>query len=154
MIKCNTFFNEKKLVPKEKLKFRPSAYAVIINKKKILLLNIRSTGRFSFPGGGVEIGEKIKNALKREIKEEIGAEIKIGEFLQFQESFGYYDPYDEAYQNISFFFLCDLKENKPFKNMIEENEEINPEWVDISSLKIKDFQVYFQKFVQFLKNNF
>lgn len=36
-------------------------------------------GYWEFPGGKVESGEDHKTALKREIKEELGCEVEIGE---------------------------------------------------------------------------
>jgi ADP-ribose pyrophosphatase YjhB (NUDIX family) len=35
-------------------------------------------GTWSLPGGAVELGEKVADALKREVFEEIGIEIKVG----------------------------------------------------------------------------
>jgi mutator protein MutT len=38
-------------------------------------------GKWEFPGGSVEFGETLKNALTREISEEFGVEIQVGELL-------------------------------------------------------------------------
>ena len=38
-------------------------------------------GGWEFPGGKVESGEKPKQALKREIMEEVSTEIKVGELI-------------------------------------------------------------------------
>ena len=39
-------------------------------------------GTWSLPGGAVELGEKIIDALKREIREEIGIEIEVGGLIR------------------------------------------------------------------------
>lgn len=38
-------------------------------------------GRWEFPGGAVEFGERLADALRREIHEEYGIEIAVGELL-------------------------------------------------------------------------
>ncbi len=62
--------------------------AIIINEKGEILLGKRSekavyyAGYFGLPGGFIEYGEKMEDAIKREIKEELGVEateVKRGE---------------------------------------------------------------------------
>ena len=42
-------------------------------------------GWWEFPGGKTEAGESLEHALKREIREELGAEIEVGELLDIVE---------------------------------------------------------------------
>lgn len=61
--------------------------ALIQNERGELLLALRSQqaknerGKWEIPGGAVEFGETLKQALQREIREEIGIEIEVGELL-------------------------------------------------------------------------
>lgn len=60
-----------------------SAGVMIINDKGQIFLAQRGPkaknerGCWENPGGGVEFGEKLEDAAKREVKEEYGAEIEI-----------------------------------------------------------------------------
>ena len=52
--------------------------AVILNGDKILLekrKNMPSKGKWSVPGGLVELGESVENAVIREVKEETGLDV-------------------------------------------------------------------------------
>ena len=53
--------------------FRVSLKAVVINKDGLVLI-VKETGRdwWDFPGGGLDHGETIKDALIRELYEEVG----------------------------------------------------------------------------------
>lgn len=60
--------------------------AVIVNKNKEVLCALRSksmslSNYWEFPGGKVEEGEDHKEALVREIKEELLCDIQVGEFI-------------------------------------------------------------------------
>jgi A/G-specific adenine glycosylase len=71
------------LKPKVKVPHYIVTAAVIIRKGKILLAKRLSKGllggMWEFPGGKVEKGESLKSCLAREIREELGVEIRIGE---------------------------------------------------------------------------
>jgi len=60
-----------------------SVGAFIVNDKKEILLLKRSQkaknekGKWEAPGGAVEFGEKLEEAIRREIREELGVEIEI-----------------------------------------------------------------------------
>lgn len=61
--------------------------ALIFNAEDKLLLGLRGPlaknerGKWEIPGGAIQFGETFEEALKREIKEEIGVEIRIIELL-------------------------------------------------------------------------
>jgi ADP-ribose pyrophosphatase YjhB (NUDIX family) len=62
--------------------------AVILRRDSVLLIQ-RGTpplvGEWSLPGGVVEIGETLHEALKREIKEETNLEIRVGPLVELFE---------------------------------------------------------------------
>lgn len=59
--------------------------AVIEKDGKILIakrrIGDRHGGRWEFPGGKVDLGETPEACLKRELKEELGIEAEVGEFI-------------------------------------------------------------------------
>ncbi len=65
--------------------------SIIVNDKNEVLLVKRSknsktfAGMWSRPGGTIEFGEKVEDALKREIKEEVGLDIEIIRFLGYSD---------------------------------------------------------------------
>jgi len=115
--------------------------ALIVNDKNETLLLKRTSktrnraGFWSKPGGGVEFGEKVEDAVKREIKEELGVEIELVKFLGFTQ-----DIIKEENQHwVSFNYLAKIIGGE-VKNMEpEKHEEIK--WFSIDHLpeKITEF---------------
>lgn len=63
------------------------------------------------PGGGVDEGEDLVTALKREIKEELGIEAKVGKLLYIQEYF------DKRLQKIYLEFFYHVTNTGDFTNI-------------------------------------
>ena len=57
---------------------RPSVSAVIFDRRGRLLLQQRSDGgQWGLPGGSVEIGESLREAVAREVREETGLTVAV-----------------------------------------------------------------------------
>lgn len=84
--------------------------AAIICKDNMVLATQRGygdlKGGWEFPGGKIEIGEEPKIALSREIKEELEADISVGEKLITVEYTGY-----EKFDLTMHCYLCALRGN-------------------------------------------
>ena len=85
----------------------PTVGALILNPRGELFL-MRSHkwyGQYVVPGGHVELGERLEEALRREVKEETGLDIYDVEFLQYQEFV--FDPAFWKRRHFLFFdFVC------------------------------------------------
>lgn len=137
-------------VPREKVSYRPSVYGVIISNGKLLLTKTRSTGKYWLPGGGIDIGETIEEALKREVHEECGIEIEVQSPLFFRERFFYYEPWQSAWQCYLFFYEATTKSFELTLND-QHDESIDPQWVEIQSLKSTDFQIFGDDVIEYLR---
>jgi nucleoside triphosphatase len=70
--------------------------------KLFLMKSHKWMGKYVVPGGHIELGERIEDALVREVKEETGLDIFDIEFLCFQEFI-----YDDAFWTKSHFIFFD-----------------------------------------------
>ena len=85
----------------------PTVGAFIFNAKGELLLlqSHKWPGRYVVPGGHVELGERLEEAVVREAKEETGLDIRDIEFINFQQFI--YDPAFWKKRHFIFFdFAC------------------------------------------------
>jgi 8-oxo-dGTP pyrophosphatase MutT (NUDIX family) len=140
MITCKNHLDELVTIPKEKFFFRPSAYALIRNGNDLLTVRITHTGKIWFPGGGVHQGETIKEALTRELQEEIGYKnVRIGDQKGAFENFFYYGPTDEAMHALLYFYECFTDEKHMISDDQIQDEAIKSiRWTPIDSIRKED----------------
>ena len=79
---------------------------------KILLVKSHKWfDNYTLPGGHIEIGETMQEALKREVKEEVGLDVEVVEFLTMQEAIHAKEFYKKKHF-IFFDFLCKVGDQK------------------------------------------
>ncbi len=89
--------------------------AVIVDEHGRLFLSRRGAearnerGLWEFPGGSVEYGERLDEALRREMREEYGIEIQVGELLDVVD---HILP-DERQHWVSPTFICRIASGEP-----------------------------------------
>ena len=66
-------------------------------------------GLWEFPGGSVEFGEKLADALRREMREEYGIEIAVGELLDVADHI----LLEEGQHWVSPTFICTIASGEP-----------------------------------------
>ncbi len=124
-------------VDAERLSFRPSVYGVIIQDNKILLS--QQWGGYDFPGGGIEIGETISQALQREVKEETGLEIAVGKLITADTSFYKMWDADRYFHAVLLYYRCTVTggalSTDFFDNREKDYMEL-AEWKDASNLEV------------------
>ncbi len=109
----------------------PTVGALIRNKEEKILLcdSHKWPGLYTVPGGHVEVGETLENALIREIREEVGLEIEVEELLSVQQVIHPKEFYKDKVHFIFFDYLCRIKEGSP-EAKVDEKEIEAVIWVD------------------------
>lgn len=111
------------------------AVGILIKNSEVLLIFRKNEKEyFVFPGGGVEGGETVEEAVVRELKEETTIEVKINKLL-------YHHIYDNDSEQ--YFYLCDyisgepkLSEDSEEKKKVLKGEDFyDPKWIKIEELK-------------------
>jgi nucleoside triphosphatase len=110
----------------------PTVGALIFNDDDQLLIvqTHKWHGNYTIPGGHVELGEHLKKALAREIKEETGLILSRADFLCFQE-FVFDDCFWEERHFIFFDFICRVNPGE-----VQLNDEAEGfVWVDLDRIE-------------------
>ncbi len=101
-----------------------AAAGIVINEKDEVLMVKANHGGWVFPGGQVEVGENVIDAVKREVMEETGVEIEVGEVFCISSNTCKYPGYNgvkEVPTKIMLDFLCRAKGGIPRPS--DENAE-------------------------------
>lgn len=120
---------------------------IIYSKEKGLLLEKRTdTGEWCTPGGSVELGEALTDALKREIKEETNLDFKSAKLFDVKDNVHMIYPNgDEVYYTDFVYEINDF-----YGDLRHDGESTELRFFDIKSLpeNIMPTQIdYIEKFV-------
>jgi 8-oxo-dGTP pyrophosphatase MutT (NUDIX family) len=121
-ILCHDKFGNQVPVPVDELKWRVSSCGILQNKaKSILFVRDETTSEWELPGGNVEPGETIEEAVIREFREETTIKIQVHAPMALAEDYYYHTGDKQGYRSLRLAFLVtaleeiiDLPENIRF----------------------------------------
>ena len=111
------------------------ARGVCVVDGKVLLCKPKSGAYTYLPGGHIEFGEKGREALVREIKEEMGLESEAGELLGVEEC--QFEQHGKPHAEINLIFKLTIPSCLPSQasQPLAQEDWIAFEWRDISDLE-------------------
>jgi ADP-ribose pyrophosphatase YjhB (NUDIX family) len=92
--------------------FNVRVYGILLGDNKKVLVSdelIRGEHYTKFPGGGLEFGEGTRDCLKREFKEEMDLDVKIGDHL-YTTDFFQMSAFNPEHQIISIYYFAEALE--------------------------------------------
>lgn len=104
---------------------------VLIHNDKILLQRVPGDEGYAFVGGHVAFGETTDEALVREFKEEIRADVKVERLLMIGENF--FPWGNRPCQQINLFYLVSLIDETeiPLEGIFRAVDELGNERIDL-----------------------
>lgn len=124
MLKLSYYLELRKLIGNNLLVYPVAAACIKNSKKEVLLVKKRKSGVWGFPAGGVEPDETIHQALKREIKEEINADVAPRRLIAIYSTpeFDFTYPNGNKIHPLIFFFDCRVVKKSNFSQNGEISE--------------------------------
>ncbi|MBQ9276273.1 MAG: NUDIX domain-containing protein [Clostridia bacterium] len=123
--------------------------AIILHDKKILALKNDLTPYYFLPGGRVKLHETAENAIRRELKEELGIDANVLRPLWLAETYFVEDVTKEKFHEICVYFLVDVSNTRlvdaqKFRGLETKHNEVF-EWLNTATLKEEYFYPLFIK---------
>lgn len=115
---------------------RPIVLGLVRNGNKLLVSKgydkLKEQEFYRCLGGGIEFLEKSEDALKREFKEELNIDIKVGKFLGISEN------------------IFNYKGKNAHESVIDDDSETEAMWIDINRFKDKELTLYPEQIFKYL----
>ena len=117
---------------------------IIKQENKFLIMKVNKTSYYHIPGGHIEIGEDSEQAVIREIKEEIGCDVKEAKLFAIEENFWMRN--NRKCHGIEFYYIIKPKQQlkmqdcEKIENDKGEEKLLNFKWVTLEELKDIDLR--------------
>ena len=123
----------------------PTVGALIFDPegKLFLMKSHKWRNRYVLPGGHIELGERMEDALRREIKEETGLDIHDIEFIAFQEFI-----FDDAFWKRRHFIFFDYACKTDSTDVALDSEGQEYVWVSLEEALKLPVEPYTQRAIQ------
>lgn len=119
--------------PNGKAFVRPSVRGIIIHDGKVAMVHSLKYDYYKFPGGGLEDGESLEEALLREVAEESGLQVILSSIREYGLVHRVQKGQKEAkFIQDNYYFLCDVEEKVGSQKLddYEAEEHFTLEYVD------------------------
>ena len=103
---CRDIYGVKTKVRTSELSLRVSIYGIVLEKENVLV--VPQWDGYDFPGGGIHLGEEMIHALKREVKEETGLDVKPVQHLLTANSFFTHPHAKQHFHSFCIYYLCNV----------------------------------------------
>lgn len=118
--------------------FNHRVAAVIVHNNKLLAQKNVKTNEYYLPGGRINYGESSEEAIKREIREELGVTVIDYSSLWINECF--FVDSGTRFHEVGIYYLVNLENTEfnhyePIFELIEGSRVNTYEWLDIDSLE-------------------
>lgn len=125
----------------------PGVAGIILYGKRILLSKRGkppSEGKWGLPGGAVEVGETVEEALIREILEETSVTVRIIKLITFLDSIHRDDDDRVRYHYVLFEYLCEYVSGE----VSPSSDALDARWVDVNELDSVDIMPSTKRFIE------
>lgn len=138
---CRDMHGGTKEVDISELYFRPSVYGVVIKDDKVLLSPQFDDG-YDMPGGGVDLGEPLEEAVIREVREETGLTVAVKDTLLVADDLFTHPGTGRHMHSILIYYLCEYVSGEISTDGFDEHEKEyagKAVWIPIKDLDILKF---------------
>jgi 8-oxo-dGTP diphosphatase len=135
--------------------FNVRVYGILLGDNKKVLVSdefIRGGYYTKFPGGGLEFGEGTRDCLKREFKEEMDLDVKIGDHL-YTTDFFQMSAFHPEHQILSIYYFAEALEpirarlsDTPF-DFDEQQLKVYAEKKETETFRFIDWDVFSEESV-------
>lgn len=132
--------------------FTIRVYGLVFHRQHLLVVDEFIFGKAitKFPGGGLEYGEGTRDCLKRELKEECGLEVEIGNHFYTTDFFQQSQFHQRPLQVVSVYYLVNLDDNFELPELKSESDDdtiVGFRWLPVNELIESDLSLPIDKVV-------